>query len=157
MKLIKKNQGFTLIELLVVIGVLAVLLTITLVAINPQRQFQLANDAKRQSDVNAVLDAVVQYSADNKGALPVGIGTSAMIISSTSGASYINLCSALVPKYIADLPVDPTLGTKSPASSICSDSGATYSTGYSISKSATNNRVTVVATPEQATSISVTR
>ena len=47
------KKGFTLIELLVVIGILAVLLTIVLIAINPGRQFAQANNTKRRSDVNA--------------------------------------------------------------------------------------------------------
>jgi prepilin-type N-terminal cleavage/methylation domain-containing protein len=33
------QKGFTLIELLVVIGIVGILLSITLVAINPARQF----------------------------------------------------------------------------------------------------------------------
>src|SRR5690348_18359441 len=72
----KKNsrqQGFTLIELLVVIGILAVLLAITLIAINPAKQFSQSNDTKRRSDVNAILNAIDQYAADNAGALPAGI------------------------------------------------------------------------------------
>lgn len=153
----KLQKGFTLIELLVVIGILAVLLAITLVAINPQRQFQQANDTKRQSDVNTILNAVMQYAADNKGAIPSGITTTAKIITSTAGAGNIDLCATLVSKYIADLPLDPTTGTKAPADSVCADVGAIYNTGYTIVKSATNNRVTVTATPEIATSISVTR
>ena len=73
MKSFKNQKGFTLIELLVVIGILAVLLAITLIAINPARQFSLANNTKRSSDVNAILNAVNQYMADHKGALPTGI------------------------------------------------------------------------------------
>ena len=73
MKTFKKQKGFTLIELLVVIGILAVLLAITLIAINPARQFAQANNTKRRSDVNAILNAVNQYMADNKGSLPAGI------------------------------------------------------------------------------------
>jgi len=59
----KLNKGFTLIELLVVIGILAILLAITLIAINPARQFGQANDTKRRSDLTAILNALGQYSA----------------------------------------------------------------------------------------------
>src|SRR6266849_3374438 len=68
------QKGFTLIELLVVIGILAVLLSIVLIAINPAKQFSQANNTKRRSDVNAILNAIDQYAADNKGTLPAGVG-----------------------------------------------------------------------------------
>src|SRR3990167_9832102 len=61
------QKGFTLIELLVVIGILAILLAITLIAINPARQFANANDTQRRSDVNQILNSIGQYSADNRG------------------------------------------------------------------------------------------
>src|SRR3954468_500341 len=67
------QKGFTLIELLVVIGILAILLAITLIAINPARQFSQANNTKRSSDVNAILNAIGQYQAENHGALPANM------------------------------------------------------------------------------------
>lgn len=144
------KKGFTLIELLVVIGILAILLAITLIAINPQRQFQQANDTKRKSDVNAILNAVGQYAADHNGSLPAAVTGSKLEIS-TTGA---DICNAIVPTYIAALPVDPTTGTGAPITP-CPTSPATYSTGYSIIS--TNNRVTVSAVGQITTDISVTR
>lgn len=150
------KKGFTLIELLVVIGILALLLAITLIAINPAKQFSQANDTKRSSDVNAILNALNQYAADHKGALPAGIGSSATPIATTG----VNLCGDLVSEYLAALPTDPTVGTANSVVgapvAVCSE---TYATGYSVSKSATNNRLTVTATSEISPSvpISVTR
>ena len=154
----RKSKGFTLIELLVVIGVLTILLAIVLVAVNPARQFSQANDTQRRSDVSAILNAIHQYGADNKGTLPTGITTTAKTVTSTAGATNVDLCTALVPKYLADLPIDPTTGTQSPADSICTDSGATYDSKYTVAKNA-DNRVTVTATPEitPPSTITVTR
>src|SRR3989344_5769919 len=154
----RKSKGFTLIELLVVIGVLTILLAIVLVAVNPARQFSQANDTQRRSDVSAILNAIHQYGADNKGTLPTGITTTVKTITSTVGATNVDLCTALVAKYLADIPIDPTTGTESPANSVCSDVGATYGSGYTVVKNA-DNRVTVPATPEitPPATISVTR
>ena len=159
MKLFKTNQkgnalslskGFTLIELLVVIGILAVLLAITLIAINPARQFSQANNTKRRSDVNAILNAVNQYMADNKGVLPTGIATTASSISDTGA----DLCTVLVPKYIAALPVDPQTNGGTPIT----DCSAAYSTNYEIVQSTADSRITVSAPGSELTeSIEVTR
>ncbi len=144
------RKGFTLIELLVVIGVLAVLLAIVLVAINPARQFSQANNTKRASDVQAILNAVTQYAADNRGTLPTGITSSATAVSSTG----VDICSSLVPRYLAALPVDPLTNNGTP---VATCSGA-YNTNYQISVSATDNRVTVAApAAELGAAISVTR
>lgn len=145
-----ESKGFTLIELLVVIGILAVLLAITLIAINPAKQFAQANNTKRQSDVNAILNAVNQYAADNKGTLPANISTSSAIIQ--TGAA--DICNALVPKYIAALPVDPT--TNNGTSVV--NCGSTYNTNYTIQQSATDSRVTITApAAELGATITVTR
>lgn len=135
------KKGFTLVELLVVIGILAILLAITLIAINPARQFSQANNVKRRADVNAILNAINQNMADNKGAVPAGITATSTEISS-GGA---NICSALVPKYIAALPADPKVGDGANVAVPCPVSPTTYSTGYNVSQSATDNRITVTA------------
>lgn len=154
----KNAQGFTLIELLVVIGILAVLLAIVLVAINPARQFAQANDTQRRSDVTEILNAVHEYMADNGGNLPsttVAISSTATNIG--SGASDVNLCPVLVTKYLADMPTDPSTGSKSYTSGDCTQASATYNTGYKISTSPTDNRVTVCATGQITPTLCVTR
>src|SRR5512144_1874877 len=96
------KRGFTLIELLVVIGILAVLLAITLIAINPARQFAQANDTKRRSDVNAILNGINQYMADNKGSLPAAITASCTQANPcTISKAGADLCQNLVTKYLA--------------------------------------------------------
>lgn len=154
--MIKKihSYGFTLIELLVVIGILAVLLAITLIAINPARQFSQSNNTKRSSDVNALLNGVNQYMADNKGSLPAGIDTTVRTLTNdTAITDRVDLCSTLVPTYIAALPVDPLTNNGAPVT----DCAATYNTNYTI-VSGTGNRLTVAApAAELSASISVTR
>jgi prepilin-type N-terminal cleavage/methylation domain-containing protein len=141
-----ERRGFTLIELLVVIGILA----ITLIAINPARQFSQANNTKRSSDVNAILNAVGQYSADNRGALPVGISTAVANVAD-DGA---DICAALMTQYLAALPVDPLTNNGTPVA----DCGAAYDTNYTIVRSAAENRITVSApAAELGATISVTR
>lgn len=144
-----KSFGFTLIELLVVIGILAVLLSIVLIAINPARQFSQANNTKRRSDISALLNAVSQYAADNKGTLPSGITVTAQNISKAAA----DLCSNLVTTYISSLPSDP----KTNNGAAVTDCASAYDTGYTVVKD-TSGRVTVAAPQaELSETISVTR
>lgn len=152
------RKGFTLIELLVVIGILAILLAVTLIAINPARQFAAANDTKRSSDVNAILNAINQYSVDEKGGLPGDnpdptqneITTTVQSIS-TGGA---NICARLVTRYIAALPTDPSSSAGGASISNCA---APYDTGYTVVKRG-DDRITVEAPSAQiAPEIKATR
>jgi len=115
----KQQKGFTLIELLVVIGILAILLAIVLIAINPARQFGQANNTRRQSDVTQVLNAVGAYEADNAGKLP-------SVLSGTADNTFIDarlICADILPNYIPSLPVDPTINNGA-AFATCADADA---------------------------------
>lgn len=156
----RNNKGFTLIELLVVIGILAVLLAIVLIAINPARQFAQANDTKRRSDLNAILNAVHQYGADKRGNLAaLNIQVWPQYVSNstdtwhtdTYGAS-LGLCEALVPTYIAALPTDPKWGTLNGVLSNgnpVTDCSVTFNTNYIVSLTAAGtSRVAVSSSAE---------
>lgn len=144
------RKGFTLIELLVVIGILAILLAIVLVAINPARQFAQANNTQRSSDVNALLNAIHQYAVDNNGTLPTGIEQTAGAIS-TAG---VDICTFLVNDYLAALPVDPTDGDDAPVT----ECGTAYNTAYEVAVSTESGRITVTApAAELGQVISITR
>ena len=160
------QKGFTLIELLVVIGILAILLAIVLIAINPARQFAQANDTKRTSDVHQILNAVNEYMADNAGTPPVGLTVGncpttapCTITSGANAVGNVNLCVPLVTKYLADLPLDPTTGVKTYGAGTinCTGAGNTYTTGYTIGISTTDNRITINAVGQITPAISFTR
>ena len=145
----KKNKGFTLIEILVVMGVLVVLFSIVTIVIDPARQFGKANNAKRRSDIVAILNTIGAYTADNKGVLPNGITATVSAITDSVGGA--NICALLTPKYIPALPTDPSLKTNDVTT--CTN----YNTGYTIVKDA-NGRITVNApSAENGVTISVTR
>ena len=142
-KKISKNKGFTLIEILVVIGIIAILAGIVLIAINPARQFRQARNTQRESNVNAILNAIGQFTADNKGILPDEIdGTTGTFqdISSTGADLCDGADSELVSTYIPALPFDPD-------ETVVDCIGASYDTGYQVNKDA-NGRITVRAIGE---------
>ncbi|MEI6327331.1 MAG: type II secretion system protein [Candidatus Roizmanbacteria bacterium] len=165
------NQGFTLIELLVVIGIVGILLSITLVAINPARQFRMANDTNRNSALNAISSAITQLIIDNKGSLPTTAGpfnltslssATALRLSTSTGAGLTHmgsLCQMLTGQisvgstgdkgvYISKLPYDPTTGSYT--------SCTTFDTGYSLYVS--GGRVTISAMGEEpAVTLEVSR
>lgn len=158
MKLSKLTKGFTLIELLVVIGILGILLTIVLIAINPARQFAQADNTKRSSDVSQLLNAVHQYAADHKGRLPTNmpaLGAAAEAVANTGA----DICTELSPTYLSLLPSDPQAANGGVGVSDCA---AAYDTEYTVAVDATG-RVTVsapntdVTVTDGGTVISVTR
>lgn len=149
MKISPRHRGFTLIEVLLVVVIIAILSGIVIIAVNPARQIAQTNNAQRDSDVRALLDAVHQYSIDNRGVLPTAITTTATVVG--SGGTQVDICSLLVPTYVSAMPFDPTSATASYTD--CT----TYDTGYTIATDV-NGRVTVAApNAELAATVSVTR
>lgn len=150
MKKIKHaHQGFTLIEILIVMGLVAILATVVLVALNPARQFAQARDTQRASNVNAILNAIGQNITDNKGVFTCGAGALPAAATDMASGSY-DIRTCLVPTYLSEIPTDPKTGT--------AWDGANYDTSYTVMTSATSTgRITVAAAGEVTNPISVTR
>jgi prepilin-type N-terminal cleavage/methylation domain-containing protein len=97
-----RKKGFTLIELLVVIAIIGILATLAVVNFGSARM--KARDAKRLSDANTLRTAVELYYDDN-GAFPCAGAGNLYIDDQTTC-----LTTALVPTYMASVPVDPRWG-----------------------------------------------
>ncbi len=59
----KFTTGFTLLELLIVIGILAVLASVTFIAINPAEQLKKTRDSRRLADLKSLDKAVSIYES----------------------------------------------------------------------------------------------
>lgn len=101
--------------------------------------FAEANNLLRSSNVNQILDAVLQFKKTN-GRLPAGINITEKSISSTVA----DLCSDLIPNYSAFLPSDPESNEQGSGIKNCSS----YDTGYTIVLN-TDGSITVKAPKAQ--------
>ena len=154
---IEPNKGFTLIEVLVVVGIIAVLSAIVLVAVNPARQFKLARDSQRTSNVNTILNAIHQNMSEHRGTFVCGGTVRAIPTNPTrimKGAGFPtydgDIASCLVSDYVSALPFDPSL----PGAHYTDTSD--YDTGYEFFRDG-SGRITASSTGELVPTISVTR
>lgn len=141
-----RRAGFTLIELLLAIGIIAVLSGMVIAALSPARQLGSSRDAKREADVNTILNAVYQYSIDHQGFLPSSIPTGTLqqiCRTGTVDCDEVNL-SVLADTYLVSIPIDP----RAPE--------AGTGTSYFIRRDG-NGRLTITAPLAEEDTVSVTR
>ena len=155
--MVQKNKGFTLVEVLLVIGIISVLASVVIIAINPARQMAQARNTQRWSNVNTILNAVQQYAVANKGSLPGNISSSTLTeicntgtggVASTSCGALTNLWQVTENEvFLVGFPSDPS----------CPDGCGANGVGYKITRSV-NGRLTVTAPlAELNEAISITR
>lgn len=129
----KHKKGFTLIEILVVIGIIAILASVVIIAINPARQFAQARNSQRQANIDSILNAIGQNLADNKGVLSSEcptIGSATTTLGNTT--PQVDFSTCLGTYLPGGIPMDPTNGTAG-------------NTGYDISYNTSTGRYIVCA------------
>ena len=135
-------------------GIMAILATVVLAAVNPARQFAQARDTERVSHVNTILNAIGERIADHSGIFEDGCGVNPVPTSTTpikSSVGGYNLYNCLVPTYVSLLPTDPKSGRFTSASD--------YDTGYTIVADPVTARITISAPTTEigTTTISASR
>jgi len=138
--------GFTLIEILVVMGLIAILASVVLVAINPARQFAQARNAQRAANVHALLNAAGARIAEHRGLFtsedcPQALPAAPMVMATEQ----YDIRPCLVPTYLSELPIDPEKGRNDCQTIACDGPDESYNTHYTITQTASSSRITVCA------------
>jgi prepilin-type N-terminal cleavage/methylation domain-containing protein len=160
------RKGFTLIELLIVIAIIGILAAAVLVAVDPVGRIQDARNARRWSEVNGILNAVLNKQVDDRALYTAASGSTnpvvpsdtygQMIVTAETSAAcptnctagnintassptgcYVNMAN-IASNYISQVPVDPSAAQNSTV------------TRYYFRRNSTNGRVTVGACDSEA-------
>jgi type IV pilus assembly protein PilA len=106
------GEGFTLVELLIAIGIIGILVSVVLVAINPSKQLNDARNAERAVHVNQLEKATMQYvlstTHEPVAGIPTGAANAAKICRAGIAVSGCVNVDTLVPTTVVAIPLDPT-------------------------------------------------
>lgn len=112
-----KQRGLSIIEIVMIASLVAVLLSLAIMVVNPVAHTPRARNAERYSAVNLLANALLRYRDDHQGILPEQIDMvtreicqSGLSSARCQGSGLLDL-SFLVPDYLPTLPVDPLKGS----------------------------------------------
>ena len=108
----RDRDGFTLVELLVVIGIIALLISILLPALNKARR--QANTVACAANVRSILQAMQMYVAENKGFFPGGPNSSGAFLMDPAGGWGAGNCPGISQVWDWQAPVARLVGIPFP-------------------------------------------
>ena len=137
------KKGFTLVELLVVIAIIALLSTLSVVALNSARA--KSRDARRQSDIKQIRTALELYYDANNQQYPSGsddleLGTDDAACLNQNGWTTTAGCASDT-IFMQNVPSDPIPGTYSYTYNV-GVNNATYTIAYYSEASSTTKTAT---------------
>lgn len=141
LEIFKRRTGVTILELMISIAVLAILVAISIRALNPAGQFATSRNSQRSLYTLSILNAIRANIADTR--TGIFTCTSGDIPTTTrrmaSGAGNYNIAPCLIPDYMNILPYDPS------ATSSYFTSVTDYNTGFDIYKNSSTGAITISA------------
>ncbi|MEY4744298.1 MAG: hypothetical protein RL272_243 [Candidatus Parcubacteria bacterium] len=112
------SEGFTLIELLIVIGIIGFLAAAVLIAVDPVKRIQDSRDARRSSETNAVLNAILTKQVDDR-SLFGGLGSAPIVTDSANSQVIVIGDSGVACDTPANAPACPAVTLSTAAGKGC--------------------------------------